>query len=43
MGIILGYVISAASVMLQIVSTLDVTAASPWSVYQPKTPKSLLR
>lgn len=43
MGTLLNFVIAAASVALQVISTLDLSVMSPWTVYQPKTPKSLLR
>ncbi len=43
MGILLNAILSIASVVLQVVSSLDVTVMSPFGIYQPKTPKSLLR
>ena len=43
MGLLLNLVLSIASAVLHFVAALDVAAFTPWGVYQPKAPKSLLR
>lgn len=43
MSTLLALVISGLSALLQLVATLNVSAYSWWNIYQPRTPKSMLK
>lgn len=43
MGILISFAISAISVVLNVVSLLDVIPHTPTGIYQPKAPKALIK